>query len=65
VEVHDDRLIMHPEPTGDNILFHDGNDRSVERVMQGLVENFLAFRAAAQMLRSRIDIINTAIRERI
>jgi flagellar basal body rod protein FlgB len=65
VEVCGDRLIMHPEPTGDNILFHDGNDRSVERVMQGLVENFLAFRAAAQLMRSRIDIINTAIRERI
>jgi flagellar basal body rod protein FlgB len=65
VEAMHDRLVLHPEPTGDNILFHDGNDRSVERVMQSLVENFMAFRTAAQLLRNRLDIINTAIRERI
>lgn len=65
VETMGDRLILHPTPTGDNILFHDGNDRSVERVMQDLVENFLAFRTAAQLLRSRIEILNTAISQRV
>lgn len=65
VEVAPDGLTLHPEPMNDNILFHDGNDRSVERVMQSLVENFMAFRASAQLLRSRLEIINTAIRERV
>lgn len=65
VEVLPDRVVLHPEAAGDNILFHDGNDRSVERVMQGLVENFMAYRASAQLLRSRLDIIRSAIRERV
>jgi flagellar basal-body rod protein FlgB len=54
-----------PEPKADNILFHDGNDRDLERTMQDLVENFLTFRVASELMRSRFDLINTAIRERI
>lgn len=65
VEVKPDRLELHPEPAADNLLFHDGNDRNVERIMQDLVENFIAFRTAAQFLQSRFELINTAIRERI
>lgn len=65
IEALPDRLVLHPEPMNDNILFHDGNDRSVERVMQSLVENFMAYRAAAQLMRNRIELINTAIRERV
>jgi flagellar basal-body rod protein FlgB len=58
-------VIVHPEPIGANILFHDGNDRDLERTMQDLVENFLTFRMAAELLRNRLDLINTAIRERV
>ena len=65
IEVTPGRLILHPEAVGDNILFHDGNDRSVERIMQDLVENFMTYRLAAQFLRSRLDQISTAIRERV
>jgi flagellar basal body rod protein FlgB len=65
VEVTPDRMILHPEPVGDNLLFHDGNDRSVERIMQDLVENFMAYRTAAQFLRQQYDSIRSAIRERI
>ncbi len=65
VDALPDRLVLHPEATGDNILFHDGNDRNVERVVQSLVENFMAYRAAAQLMRNRLEIINTAIRERV
>ncbi len=53
------------EPKGDNILFHDGNDRDLERTMQDLAENFLTFRVANDLMRNRFDLINTAIRERI
>ena len=48
-----------------NLLFHDRNDRDLERTMQDLVENFMTVRMAAQFMRSRFDLINTAIRERI
>ncbi|MHC4946874.1 MAG: flagellar basal body rod protein FlgB [Planctomycetota bacterium] len=65
VRMDDGRLTLRPTPVGDNLLFHDGNDRDVERTMQSLVENFMAFRTSAQLLRSRFDLINTAIRERI
>jgi flagellar basal-body rod protein FlgB len=56
---------LEAEPIGHNLLFHDRNDRDLERTMQDLVENFLTFRASAQILRSRFDLINTAIRERL
>lgn len=55
---------LHPDAAGDNILFHDQNDRSVERIMQSLVENFMVFRSAADILKSRFDLINSAISER-
>ena len=56
---------LQPEPKAANILFHDGNDRDLERTMQDLVENFLTFRVANELMRSRFDLINAAIRERI
>jgi flagellar basal-body rod protein FlgB len=65
VEVLQTGLRLNPTAIGDNLLFHDQNDRDVERTMQGLVENFMAFRSAAQLLRSRFDLLNTAIRERL
>ncbi len=65
VQVNSTSVTLHPKPIGDNILFHDGNDRDVEHTMQGLVENFMAYRAAAQLLKSRYDMLGTAIRERI
>ncbi len=65
VEVVGGRLRLHPKPVGENILFHDRNDRDVERTMQSLVENFLTFRLMAELLLSRFALINSAIRERI
>ena len=65
VEVSRDRLALVPRPAGENILFHDRNDRDLERTMAGLAENFMSFRVAADLLRSRFALINTAIRERI
>ena len=58
-------LELQTEPRAANILFHDGNDRDLERTMQDLVENFLTFRVANELMRSRFDLIGTAIRERI
>ncbi len=64
VEVHRDGLTFHPQPAGENILFHDGNDRDLDRTMQDLVENFMTFRAAAELVRGYFGTINSAIAER-
>lgn len=48
-----------------NILFHDRNNRSVERLMQNLAENALAHNGAIQMLRNQFTLLETAIRERV
>jgi flagellar basal-body rod protein FlgB len=65
IEIENGRMTLNPQPVGDNILFHDGNDRDLERTMQGLVENFMAFRAASQFIRREFDTLHTAIRERL
>jgi flagellar basal-body rod protein FlgB len=62
----DDRgtMALSPTPAGDNLLFHDRNDRSVESTMSDLVSNFMAFRTTAELIRNRFDLINSAIAER-
>ncbi|MSR40433.1 MAG: hypothetical protein EXS10_00805 [Phycisphaerales bacterium] len=57
-------LMLEPTPIGDNVLFHDGNDRSAEHLMQMLNENFYAFKAATQLVRFNFGMIDAAIRER-
>ncbi|MCA9296629.1 MAG: hypothetical protein KC983_08925 [Phycisphaerales bacterium] len=64
VQVTADGLELRPEPIGENILFHDGNDRDSERLVQDLVENFSVFRMAAQFMRKEFAMINAAISER-
>ena len=65
VQFEGDRIQIEPTPIGDNLLFHDGNDRDTERLMQGMVENFLVFRAAADLMRQQMDLLTTAITERV
>lgn len=65
VEVSDHGMALRPEPIGGNILFHDSNDRNLETTMQDLVENFMVFRTAGELLRSRLDLLSTAISQRV
>lgn len=51
-------------PTG-NILFHDRNNRDLERLMQAQAENAGAFRVATDLLRSRYQLLGAAIGERV
>lgn len=55
---------LRPAPQGRNILFHDRNDRDVERMMQDLVENTNVHGMAVELLRGRSELLNIAIRER-
>lgn len=54
-----------PSEPSRNILFHDRNNRDTERLMQDLAENAGAFRASVDILRSRYDILRTAISGRL
>jgi flagellar basal-body rod protein FlgB len=56
---------LKPEVLAENIMFHDGNDRSMERLMQRVQENVYAFRIASQLMRNQFELLNTAIRERM
>lgn len=57
-------LALHAGRPSGNILFHDRNDRDLERTMQDMVENLTAFRVASDLLKSRMELMNAAIRER-
>lgn len=57
------RVTLHPRTPSGGILFHDRNDRDLERMMQGLAENTAMHRVASDLLRSRYDIIRAATRE--
>ena len=56
---------LQPTAVGGNILFHDANDRDLDRTMKDLVENFLTFRLAGELMRNRLDLVNSIIAERI
>lgn len=64
VQVRGDQLGFRPQQKNENILFHDHNNRDVERTMQDLVENAMAHRTSIELLKSEFDLLKTAIRER-
>jgi len=57
------RLQLRPHAQAGNILFHDRNNRDLERLMQSLVENTSVFRTAAELLRTHYASIEGAIRD--
>ncbi len=63
--LEDGSVRLNPQQPSDNILFHDRNNRDLERLMQDLVENAAAHRVSADLLRSRFDLIRTAIAGRV
>lgn len=61
----DSGLSLTPRPISRNIMFHDRNNRDLERTMQDLVENVAVFRVASELLKSRVDLLRSAISERV
>lgn len=59
------RLELKPREAGRNILFHDRNNRSLEGLMQDLVENAGAYRVASDLMRNQTDLLRAAISERV
>lgn len=60
---HDLRLV--PRTASTNVLFHDRNNRDEVRLMQDLVENAGVFRVATDLLRTRYQLVNSALGERV
>lgn len=58
-------LTLKPTATSQGILFHDQNNRDLERVMQNLAENQMAQRVALVLLSSRYGQLQTAISEKV
>ena len=58
-----DRLDAHPSPTDEQVMFHDRNNRDLERIMQDVAENQLTHAAAVRLLKNQFDMLEHAIRE--
>lgn len=58
----DGSLCLNPETPSGNILFHDRNDRDMERQIQSIVENHASFQLATTLLRQQFDHLRAAIR---
>ncbi len=56
-------LKLVPQDASPNVLFHDRNNRDLERMMADLAENVAAYRVATDLLRSRVAAMTAAIRE--
>lgn len=61
----DGRMSLSPSTFGNNVLFHDRNNRDLERLMQELVENLTAFRVAGDLLKSRMQLLRSSIAGRV
>ena len=60
-----DRIELRPRDTNENMLFHDRNNRDLERIMQDLAENTLTHNAGIELLRNEFDMLKMAIREQM
>jgi flagellar basal-body rod protein FlgB len=54
-----------PKTPCGTILFHDRNNRDLERLMQDSAENLAVFRVATDLLRNRQEQMRMAIGERV
>ncbi len=59
------RLRVSAQTPSGNILFHDRNDRDLERSMADLAETVASFRVATDLFRTRIQLLQGAISERV
>lgn len=58
-------LRLVPRTPSGNVLFHDQNDRDLERMMQSLAENTMAYRTAVDLLKARSETMRVAISQRV
>ena len=59
---------LHAQPVeieNNNILFHDNNNRFVEKQMSAMAKNALLHNVSAELLRGQYEMLRTALRERL
>ena len=61
----DGSMQFNPMAINENILYHDENNRDLDRIMQDLVENTLAHRTAIDLLKNQFEMLEVAIREQV
>jgi flagellar basal-body rod protein FlgB len=61
---YDDALTRVEEPVRD-ILFHDGNNRSMEQLASDLAKNAMMHNMAIEMLRKQFQQMDMALKERV
>lgn len=57
-------LALNPDTPIGGILFHDKNNRDLERLMQQSVENAAFYRMNVDLLRSRFEMLKVAVTQR-
>lgn len=65
VEMVGGRMVLAPQTDAPGVLFHDRNQRSLEHLMQDLVENATAFRVASDLMRKNQSLLRGAIAQRV
>lgn len=60
-----DRIKTTPHTTDENVMFHDRNNRDLDRTMQDVAENVMTHQLGITMLKNQFDMLRLAIRERI
>lgn len=61
----DGSLVLTPTTGGDGVLYHDRNDRDLERLMQAQAENMGVFRLASDLLVLHHRQVRDALGERV
>jgi flagellar basal-body rod protein FlgB len=61
----DGGLTLTPTTPQSNVLFHDRNNRDLERLIQDQTENLATYRLASELLRSRFELLRSAAAERV
>ena len=64
-ELSADHATFTPTARQENAMFHDQNDRNINRIMADLAENTMVHNAAVDLMRNQFEMLNTAIRERL
>jgi flagellar basal-body rod protein FlgB len=61
----DGSLTTDPRTPSKGVLLHDRNNRDLERLMQDQAENLMVYRTAMDLLRSRAEMMRSALGQRV
>ena len=61
----DGNLVFTPTTPIGGMLMHDRNNRDLERLMQDQAENLMVYRTSLDLLRSRAEMMRSALAQRV